>query len=227
MRRKLATASWLVARSTSPWSFRPVAAAAVTPDHRQYAGGQRERRQEGHDGQLLDHAQRPAAAGRHGEDGQAVRGPDRRQGQRRGGRLGRPARPHPQRRRVGRGPRRDAGRHHPGAVLRGARRVREPPGPRRRHRRQGRLRARRVADDPARRARTARSPCRGSPRRARSTTARTSWRRPASIPRPPSPTSTPSSRRCRRSRTRSRRSAASRSRRSARRARRRSTSSTT
>ena len=43
-----------------------------------------------------------------------------------------------------------------------------------RHRRQGRVRAGRVADDAARRARTAPSPCRGSPRRGRSTTARTS-----------------------------------------------------
>ena len=56
----------------------------------------------------------------------AVHGEDRHQGRRRGRRLGRAARPHPQRRGLGRRPGHHAGRHHPGAVLRRARRVRGP-----------------------------------------------------------------------------------------------------
>ena len=90
-----------------------------------------------------------------------------------------------------------------------------------RHRRQGRVRRRHLEHDAGRRARTAHGRSRGSPRRARSTTARTCSRRPASIPRPPSRTSTRSRRRCRRSRTRCRTSS-----RSARPARRRTTSCT-
>ena len=70
------------------------------------------------------------------EDGRAVHGQDRREGRRAGGRLGRPVRPHPQRRGLRRGPGHHAGRHDPGAVLRRARRLHRPERPRRRHRRQ-------------------------------------------------------------------------------------------
>ena len=180
------------------------------------------RDQAGDDGQALDHAERPAAEGGHGGGARAVHGRDRHQGRRRGRRLGRPARPHPQRGGLGRGPGRDAGGHHAGAVLRRARRLRGPLGPGRGHRRRERVPGRRLADDRRSSARTARGRSRGSPRRARSTTARTSSRRPASTRRPPFRTGTRSAPRCRRSRTRSPASS-----RSARRARRRSTSSTT
>ena len=104
----------------------------------------------------------------------------------------------------------------------------EPQRPRRRHRRQGRLRAGRLADDPGRRAQD------GTFAVPWFTEARAIYYRKDVLEegghRPRDGVHrrrTRSSRRCRRSRTRCRRSAASRSRRSARPARRRSTSSTT
>ena len=105
---------------------------------------------------------------------------DRHHGRDRGRRLGRDAGPDPQRGRVGRGSGHHAGGHDAGAVLRGAAGLRGPRRPRRGHRRRGRLPRGRLADDRRSPARTASGRCRGSPRRARSTTARTSWRRPAS-----------------------------------------------
>ena len=118
------------------------------------------------DGEAVDHAQRPDAAGGHGGGARAVHGRDRHQRRRRGRRLGRPARPDPQRRGLGRGPGRDPGGHHAGPVLRRARRLRGRLGPGRRHRRRERLRRRRLEDDRRSSARTARGRCRGSPRRA-------------------------------------------------------------
>ena len=101
MRRKLATASWLVAVVLA--LVVSACGGSSSDDSKTTASKPAAKRpEEGHDRQLLDHAQRPAAPGRHGEDGQAVRGPDRGQGQRRGRRLGRPARPHQERRRLGR-----------------------------------------------------------------------------------------------------------------------------
>ena len=73
MRRKLATAWWLVAVIVALVVSACGGSSSNDKTTAEQAGGQRERPQEGHDGQLLDHAQRPAAAGRHGEDGQAVR----------------------------------------------------------------------------------------------------------------------------------------------------------
>ena len=95
--------------------------------------GERTPRQlaEGRDADALDDAQLAQAEGGPAEDGRALHGQDRREGRRAGGRLGRPVRPHPQRRRLRRRPGHHAGRHDPGAVLRRARRVQRPERPRR------------------------------------------------------------------------------------------------
>ena len=148
------------------------------------------RHQARHDGEAVDHAERSSAAGGHGGVARAVHGEDRHQGRRRGRGLGRPARPHPQRGGLRRRPGHHPGRHHAGAVLRRARRLRGSLGAASRTS-AARAPTRRASGRPPRSsARTAPGRSRGSPRRGRSTTARTSSRRPASIRRPPSRTGT-------------------------------------
>ena len=107
---------------------------------------------QGADRAAVDHAQRPQAQG--GHRGRWSSRSSRRPAskvERRGRRLGRAVRPHPQRGDLGRGPGRHAGGHDAGAVLRRARRLRGHRRPRRGHRRQGRLPGRRLADHPGRR----------------------------------------------------------------------------
>ena len=81
---------------------------------------------EGRHPDALDDAELAPAEGGPAEDGRALHGQDGREGRRAGGRLGRPVRPHPQRRRLRRRPGHHAGRHDPGAVLRRARRLHGP-----------------------------------------------------------------------------------------------------
>ena len=174
--------------------------SSSTPARQQRRQGAAAR--EGHDPDALDDAQLAQAQGRPRQDDRAVHGEDRRQGRRRRGRLGRPVRPHPQRRGLGRGPRHHAGGHDPGAVLRGTRRASTTCRATSRTSAARRPTPRGSGTPPRSRARTGSGRSRGSPRRARSTTARTCSRRPASTPPPPSPTSRRSRPRCRRSRTR-------------------------
>ena len=115
--------------SSGPWSHSPGAAATTTEASR---AATRQRRQvrikQGTTVKLWIMPNGPQPKEDMEKVAQAVHREDRHQRRRRSRRLGRPARPHPQRRRLGRGPGRHAGRHHAGAVLRRARRVRGPVG---------------------------------------------------------------------------------------------------